>query len=829
MSKNESSESSESSDDENKIDKLNSFISSLDTKRKRNNDNSLENRKKKRIQERTEAYEESEYNLTTRESGSSKKKVDYQDLLGAIQEETGFSGLKQKLASLESGGNKGSYKQPLPAPLPKRIQDKLNRQAAYEETKKDINKWEPIVMQNREAEHLKFPMNPVPHYQPTNNTLTGNFQPSTNLEKEVDTALIESGAKEKDIQKFEELQLSKLSVEEIIARQKELRRMRELMFREEIKAKRIAKIKSKTYRKIKRKEREKNKLSVEQFGDKETIKEEQMKLESARAQERMSLRHKNTSKWAKQTLKYGANDKSSQHAIAEQLKKHEELKRKIHDLNSDEDSDYESSSSLLSNNDGDQKEDKGMINTVKEKVFDELASFEMKTREEEEKVIPKGILGMKFMRDAIENERKINKGLIDDFVEELENENFSGSDNDDKNNNQEKQQKIKNDDNNNNNNNKIFNGRMKIGAKKKSNSDNSNNLNNLNNLDDSDDLDNLVIEKRPVIEVINSDSKKDDKKDDKKDLQSEQNKQNNDESQNKNNSNNNEENPWLQIDTTVTSKILNHKNNKRIKSSGENKSDKLISKTKKHQLKNQIKEDDVEIDVNKTFTIITTATTTQIVDNQDKVKESKKKKKKNVTSNNNTKIDKNLSDSNNENDETIKNFVHVKNSTAFSHRELVARAFANDNVVDEFVAEKQEIIQEDEPKEKDVTLPGWGSWIGKGVKQSKQKKKVVIKPLPGEGVEAKKRQDAKLDHVIINEKRIKKTKKYLSTDIPHPFETKEQYERSLRTPIGNEWNTREVFQKMITPRVITKMGCVIDPLNVPFQTTNDYADDDNED
>ncbi|CAG8815981.1 10254_t:CDS:2, partial [Dentiscutata erythropus] len=198
---------------------------------------------------------------------------------------------------------------------------------------------------------------------------------------------------------------------------------------------------------------------------------------------------------------------------------------------------------------------------------------------------------------AMENGRKMNKGLIDDFVEDLENENFSG-----------------------------------------------------------------IIEVIEVINSVNSNTKKDDKKD----LQSEQ--KNNDESlsqQNKNNSNDNEENPWLQTDTAVTSKILNHKNNKRIKSLGENKSDKLISKTKKHQLKNQIKEDIVEIDESK---------------------KKEKKKKKNVTFNNNinhtTKIDENLSDSNDENDEAIKNFVHIKNSTAFSHRELVARAFANDNVVD---------------------------------------------------------------------------------------------------------------------------------------------------
>ncbi|CAG8783383.1 8620_t:CDS:2, partial [Racocetra fulgida] len=173
------------------------------------------------------------------------------------------------------------------------------------------------------------------------------------------------------------------------------------------------------------------------------------------------------------------------------------------------------------------------------------------------------------------------------------------------------------------------------------------------------------------------------------------------------------------------------------------------------------------------------------------------------------------------NAKTVENFVNVKNPNAFTQRELVARAFANDNVIEEFESEKLAIIEEDKPKEQDITLPGWGTWGGKGVKPQKNKKPIIVKPLPGEGIDTKKRQDAKLKHVIINEKRIKKAKKYLSTDIPYPFETREQYERSLRTPIGKEWNTHEVFQKMITPRVITKMGVVIDPLSAPFKTNTE--------
>ena len=52
------------------------------------------------------------------------------------------------------------------------------------------------------------------------------------------------------------LQMNQVSVEEVAQRRGELRKMRELMFRAEFKARHAGKIKSKTYRRIKRKEKE---------------------------------------------------------------------------------------------------------------------------------------------------------------------------------------------------------------------------------------------------------------------------------------------------------------------------------------------------------------------------------------------------------------------------------------------------------------------------------------------------------------------------------------------------------------------------------------------
>lgn len=171
--------------------------------------------------------------------------------------------------------------------------------------------------------------------------------------------------------------------------------------------------------------------------------------------------------------------------------------------------------------------------------------------------------------------------------------------------------------------------------------------------------------------------------------------------------------------------------------------------------------------------------------------------------------------------------------------ELVDRAFGGEDVVQDFEAEKEAIMSEDDEKMIDSTMPGWGSWAGEGISkraQRRNKGKVMTKK---EGIKRKDRKDAKLDKVIVNEKRIRKVRaehrlphmflpgviltadliieqneKYLASQLPHPFESRQQYERSLRLPVGPEWVTKESFQQATKPRVIVKQG-IIAPMAKP--------------
>ena len=81
----------------------------------------------------------------------------------------------------------------------------------------------------------------------------------------------------------------------------------------------------------------------------------------------------------------------------------------------------------------------------------------------------------------------------------------------------------------------------------------------------------------------------------------------------------------------------------------------------------------------------------------------------------------------------------------------IQQAFANDDVMEEFVKEKSEIEDAAKPKDIDLSLPGWGAWAGVGIKSSEKKKKVFTKkadPAPP-------RKDKNLSHVIINEEKSK--------------------------------------------------------------------------
>lgn len=180
----------------------------------------------------------------------------------------------------------------------------------------------------------------------------------------------------------------------------------------------------------------------------------------------------------------------------------------------------------------------------------------------------------------------------------------------------------------------------------------------------------------------------------------------------------------------------------------------------------------------------------------------------------------------------------------------IQRAFANDDVVEEFVKNKRDAEIAHQPKDIEMTLPGWGSWAGAGIVPSEGKKKFIKKAEP-----APPRKDRDLAHVIINEEKSKLLAQnqvgmdgarhcssnrdtffslflivvwvgysYVSvlnlafflilqvTEVPHPYTHHVQFERSIRNPVGRHWNTDTAVEQLTKPRVSTTIGTIIDPI-----------------
>ena len=135
----------------------------------------------------------------------------------------------------------------------------------------------------------------------------------------------------------------------------------------------------------------------------------------------------------------------------------------------------------------------------------------------------------------------------------------------------------------------------------------------------------------------------------------------------------------------------------------------------------------------------------------------------------------------------------------------------------ELDAEKAREVEANAPPAEGAPMPGWGDWGGLGAKVSR-KRQAQAKSAAEEraamlAAAAAKRKDAALSHVIISEKRDKKGAKFTTAGVPYPFKSREQFERSLRNPLGTEWNTADSHAALTQPKVKATRGAVAAPIS----------------
>ncbi|KAK1928665.1 Uncharacterized protein P3T76_015768 [Phytophthora citrophthora] len=164
-----------------------------------------------------------------------------------------------------------------------------------------------------------------------------------------------------------------------------------------------------------------------------------------------------------------------------------------------------------------------------------------------------------------------------------------------------------------------------------------------------------------------------------------------------------------------------------------------------------------------------------------------------------------------------------KEANTAGQDELVRRAFefvADEE--DELALEKDRLAGQDADAKKGAEvaklmgMSGWGSWAGDGVKVSRrqiareQKAKDIAREAKQKALAGRK--DARMERVLINEKKDKKAAKYTVKDVPYPFTSREEYEAAMRNPLGSDWNTSQVTNVLTAPKIMKHAGTSIAPL-----------------
>jgi len=752
--------------------------------------------------------------------------------------------------------------QAIAAPLKNVEQEKIEKEVAFDATKKQVSRWTGIVKSMREAPQLKFPLREEPRLTLSTSTLVSKFTPTSDLEKDFSVLLDKYGmGSEKEIKEKEKQALEDENITEEVRddRVKQLRKTRSLMFYHEIKLKRIKKIKSRTYRKLAKKRKEKQKLSLAELEelDPDLAEAEKKKIEAKRIQERMSLRHKNTSKWVKRQLKLAKNNpalRGVQQAIGQQLNIGDELRRKMeggYDSSTERDNsdlgggEEEDDLAAMMDDaesggpDGDGDADKIHSAENKKSAAEKLQQIRilqqsLKKGIEADKP-KKGLLSMKFMQRAMEKRAKAAAELLDDFKNEIEGPGKHTGSNVDF---------FEEDDR------ESFSFGTQFGDTKSDSNDDGHDGHDAGDAFDlfaapvssgctklsshgtlEVEVDEVTDEAHQVDQSSGRSSgpkygSKPKSKSIALKLRSSRSRVKEGGAKTETDhqergagtgGNNADEFAAFQTsakegsDMTANAKASGKSDRERNVQQGdpepyEQPNPWVSDSTRRHQLPASHAHD--------------------ARNNMRKTTKNKKSEAKGKRGDAESFEDGTFEEEGEESEESdinVEKAMQVdgserSNRLILDQAEAVERAFGVDaDAEKEFANEKFATENPEFGKEEINTLPGWGSWGGEGVRKSRPKSKRSKGDNNSSTVgEAEKKQKKRKgpNHVIVNTKRNKKAKKYSVPHIPYPFTSKRQYEMSLRQPLGRDWNTLKSYQAMTKPEVITKAGAIINPISV---------------
>uniref|UniRef100_A0AAR2IKC6 UTP14C small subunit processome component n=1 Tax=Pygocentrus nattereri TaxID=42514 RepID=A0AAR2IKC6_PYGNA len=673
------SEEEDGSDDESKHAKLLEAISSLGK------------RKRMKRTERSEAsVQVSEFSVNADGTG---EKVNLSDLLGTMDKTPGAPNkTKQQLKNLQN------RKETLELPLSKQQTEKqIQREVAYDKSSKEVSRWETVITQNQKAEQLVFPLRQDPTGPKRMEQVVAGWKAKTPLEKEIFSLLHSNNQPIHDplLTPAEEASIKAMSLEEAKIRQAEFRKARVLQSYYEAKARRERKIKSKKYHKLQKKA--KVKAFLKQFDemmktDPAGALEELKKMELSRMQERMSLKHQNSGKWAKSKAIMAKYDDAARKAMQEQLEMNKQLTQKLV-VPSDDDDDEERNveeADALPDFVNDPEPILDSVNPwMRGKLTQEHSEPEVTAVATETAVETKdeGQNGQREDEEEEENEeekllreferkRKLRQDEDDDLVpvpqEEKQGERFS----------------------------LCFTKPRHFLAIFK-----------------AELLDEGLVRVRTMddLEALQQD---------------------------------------VVMDTTQPAPA----------SATPAPSMETTSEPPKKKKKKK------GIDPNEVLTkeakVIKMPLAPTVVEEEEEE-------------------------------------VHAEQTA------IIKEAFAGDDVISDFLKDKRKQEKAGQAEVVDLTLPGWGEWGGVGLKPSKRKRRKFRLKAPAPPL----RKDQNLPDVIISEKRNSSVANHQVSQLPFPFQNSTQFESCVRFPVGQTWNTQTTFRKLTAPKVVTKMGAIIEPMS----------------
>ncbi|XP_078039041.1 U3 small nucleolar RNA-associated protein 14 homolog A isoform X2 [Augochlora pura] len=725
----------------------------------------------------------------------------------------------------------------LEKPLEKPAAERIKRIVGFENTKQELKRWNAVITRNRAAESLRFPLSQSSiKLEPTKEFLT-RFRIQSDLEK----ALAALEPQKENVEEKEDD--FSLTVDEIIMKRKEAAKIRAQQSYREAKSRRQKKIKSKKFHRVQRKE--KMKLQLKEFEDlrktnPEAALEKLEQLDRTRAQERVSLRHKNTGKWAQSKQIRAKYNKDTRQELAQQLSVGRELTQNIKRVNDSEEEDEGKNLPLQLpvtdvGNPWVQKSESEIDNFVKS--YRKFWEKETNQSSNQPSIVNNGINAEnKKLQISTENQELQISAENQELQISAENQELQISTE-----NQELQISAENPKAGN-----IFDENTRYPADEKD-----------KEMKDKEHTkvvksgkDNGTHESKQVSRSILSDDDQKSKKIVKL--------------QKKNYKKAAATSAWnvqsieqdhieqafpsltnLRFDSLTNisnkekiDKIFNaaeEKLQEQVKSKLQHITEDYnkVSKKRKHKDYSEPKRDDFDgLQMqNENKRLVIDLPLQENTDRIDVESNANLENAKDIAHSNNLFVNKPNTNTVNKSAKEIdpSKYINVKPKHLYTDlpaditggddvlddsenenekQNVISEAFADDDVVDEFRKEKQEKAKASQPADIDLTLPGWGTWGGKNIKPSKRKTKRFIIKFPKDLP----RKDENKGDVIIFEDDNAKIKQHLVNELPHPFTSVKDYEASIRMPIGRNFVPETAHRKLIEPVIKTTMGKIIEPM-----------------